>query len=79
MTPQKIIATQKKIIALLNGQRLLTLKFLQKYSNSSNIHKEIYNKITTKTAKNWEEVQKLNAELKECGCDFDENLIKENW
>lgn len=79
MTPQKIIATQKEIIALLNGQRLLTLKFLQKYSNSSNIHKEIYNKIATKTAKNWEEVQKLNAELKECGCDFDENLIKVNW
>lgn len=79
MTPQKIIATQKEIIALLNGQRLLTLKFLQKYSNSSNIHKEIYNKINSKTAKNWEEVQKLNAELKECGCDFDENLIKVNW
>lgn len=79
MTPQKIIATQKEIIALLNGQRLLTLKFLQKYSNSSNIHKKIYNKITTKTTKNWEEIQKLNAELKECGCDFDENLIKVNW
>lgn len=79
MTPQKIIATQKEIIALLNGQRLLTLKFLQKYGNSSNVHKEIYNKIASKTAKNWEEVQKLNAELKECGCDFDENLIKVNW
>lgn len=79
MTPQKIIATQKEIIALLNGQRLLTLKFLQKYGNSSNVHKEIYNKIISKTAKNWEEVQKLNAELKKCGCDFDENLIKVNW
>lgn len=79
MTPQKIIATRKEIIALLNGQRLLTLKFLQKYGNSSNVHKEIYNKIASKTAKNWEEVQKLNAELKECGCDFDENLIKVNW
>ena len=79
MTPQKIIATQKEIIALLNRQRLLTFNFLQKYGNSSKTHKEIYDKIKSKSAKNWEEVQKLNAELKECGCDFDENLIKVNW
>lgn len=79
MTPQKIIATQREIIQLLNGSRLLTIKFLEKYANSSQTHKIIKEKIQSKTAKNWQEIQRLNNELKEVNAHFDENLIKVNW
>lgn len=79
MTPQKIIANQKQIIQLLNGSRLLTMKFLEKYGNSSPTHKIIKEKIESKTTKNWQEIQKLNNELKEVNAHFDENLIKVNW